>query len=193
MPEDVISEATINYLASRERAPADETSVIYERYKDEEPDVHAFCFGQNISCFVSGKALVIHAPNSLWKIIVSDEDGKLYLYHRNDPRTDYRCCGTSIVPYYHQQQVHKPTIVGYLKYIVSHNIYRKQHPAERPTEWCWPYKIRKEKKYKNKENSETHFLQGRRNKKRVYQRKHGDLLLQRWEDEEVEEYLGRLK
>lgn len=184
MAEDVISEATISYLASRERVPADGTSVIFERYKSEEPDVDAFCFGHKISCFVSGKTLVIHAPESLWKIVVSGEDGKLYLYHRNDPRTDYRCCGTSIVPYYHQQQVHKPTIVGYLKYIVSHDIYRKQHPVKRPPEWHWPYKIRKEKKYRNKEKSDMLFLPGRGHKKRVYQRKHVDLLRQMWEDED---------
>ena len=85
-----------------------------------------------ISCFVSGRVLVIQTARSLWKIITNGRRNQLFLYHRNDPRIDYREDGTSLVPYFHSQAVRCSTIMEYLHYIVAHEEYREANPARRP-------------------------------------------------------------
>ena len=123
---------TMNHLADGENVPPIVTSSIYLHYQREEPEILEFCMENGISCFVSGRVLVIQTARSLWKIITNGRRNQLFLYHRNDPRIDYREDGTSLVPYFHSQAVRCSTIMEYLHYIVAHEEYREANPARRP-------------------------------------------------------------
>lgn len=105
---------------------------IYKYYKKEEQEIEKFCAENFISCFLDDRVLVVQTPISLWKIITNGHKHYMFLYHRNDPRTDYEDQSQALVPYYHSQSCRRNTIIEYLKYIVAHDDFREHNPARRP-------------------------------------------------------------
>ena len=68
--------------------------------------------------------LHVHTPRSKWRIIVNGKANKLFLYHKNTYHKNEEI--PSIVPGYHSQATRSKTIVGYLEYIIQHDIYRRR-------------------------------------------------------------------
>lgn len=125
---------TINRLRNEEEisCESDPDAPIVRYYRTEESEIEKFCMEHYITCFLSGKSLVIETPASLWKIITNGQRNLIFLYHRNDSRSDDYEEPDALVPHYHAQSCRRSTIMGYLEYIVAHDEYRDKNPAERP-------------------------------------------------------------
>ena len=120
----------VNAEETKSGASEDTNAYIRKYYDVEEDEILAFCQENCISCFISGKELVIETPVSLWKIIVNGQKHFLFLYHKNDIGSTEDPIH-ELVPGYHSQKCRRTTIIGYLEYIVAHDLYRDRNPALR--------------------------------------------------------------
>ena len=93
-------------------------SLVGTRLRKEQKAVNQFCQENGVSCWLEDGQLHVHTPRSKWRIIVNGKANKLFLYHKNTY--------PSIVPGYHSQATRSKTIVGYLEYIIQHDIYRRR-------------------------------------------------------------------
>ena len=69
-------------------------------------------------------SLDIKSQSDEWKIIERGKDHTLRLYHKNQLDLEEE----SIIPGYHYQKIQKGTVLGYLDYIVKHDIFRERNP-----------------------------------------------------------------
>lgn len=99
-------------------------SLVGMRLRKEQKTVNQFCQENGISCWLKDGQLHVHTPRSKWRIIVNGKANKLFLYHKNTYQKYEEI--PSIVPGYHSQATRSKTIVGYLEYIVQHDIYRRR-------------------------------------------------------------------
>lgn len=74
-----------------------------------------------------GDCLDIESLEDRWKIYLDDRKGRMYLFHKNVwyPEDD-----SLPFPGYHRQMVYADTVLGYLNYIVSHDLFRKGCPLK---------------------------------------------------------------
>lgn len=98
-------------------------SPVAVRYRRDHTEINAFCKEHNISCRMDAGQLLVTAPASTWRVIVAGASNTLLLYHKNtyDKDTTIPSC----VPGYHSQAIRSKTILGYLEYIVRHDVYRE--------------------------------------------------------------------
>ena len=99
-------------------------SLVGMRLRKEQKAVNQFCQENGISCWLEDGQLHVHTPRSKWRIIVSGKANKLFLYHKNTYQKYENI--PSIVPGYHSQATRSKTIIGYLEYIIQHDIYRRR-------------------------------------------------------------------
>lgn len=110
-------------------------SPVGMRLRKEQEAVNQFCQENGVSCWLEDGQLPVITPRSEWRIIINGKAKKLFFYHKNTYEKFEKI--PSIVPGYHSQAARSETIVGYLEYIIQHDIYRR----------------RQEKKAKQKANS----------------------------------------
>lgn len=94
------------------------------KLRKEQETVNQFCQKNGVSCWLEDGQLHVITPKSEWRIIINGKAKKLFLYHKNTYEKIEKI--PSIVPGYHSQAAHSETIVGYLEYIIQHDIYRRQ-------------------------------------------------------------------
>lgn len=94
------------------------------RLRKEQEAVNQFCQENGASCWLEDGQLHVITPKSEWRIIVNGKAKKLFLYHKNTYEKFEKI--PSIVPGYHSQAARSETIVGYLEYIIQHDIYRRR-------------------------------------------------------------------
>lgn len=99
-------------------------SLVGMRLRKEQNAVNQFCQENGVSCWLEDGQLHVHTPRSKWRIIVNGKAHKLFLYHKNTYHKNEEI--PSIVPGYHSQAIRSKTIVGYLEYIIDHDIYRRR-------------------------------------------------------------------
>lgn len=99
-------------------------SLVGMRLRKEQKAVNQFCQENGVSCWLEDGQLHVHTPRSKWRIIVNGKANKLFLYHKNTYHKNEEI--PSIVPGYHSQATRSKTIVGYLEYIIQHDIYRRR-------------------------------------------------------------------
>ena len=99
-------------------------SLVGMRLRKEQNAVNHFCQENGVSCWLEDGQLHVHTPKSKWRIIVNGKANKLFLYHKNTYQKYEKI--PSIVPGYHSQAIRSKTIVGYLEYIIQHDIYRRR-------------------------------------------------------------------
>lgn len=99
-------------------------SLVGMRLRKEQNAVNQFCQENGVSCRLEDGQLHVHTPRSKWRIIVNGKAHKLFLYHKNTYHKNEEI--PSIVPGYHSQAIRSKTIVGYLEYIIDHDIYRRR-------------------------------------------------------------------
>lgn len=99
-------------------------SPVGVRLRKERKAVDSFCLDNAIFCRLEDGQLQVYAPASKWRIIVNGKTNKLFLYHGNTYQKYEEI--PSIVPGYHFQSTRSKTIMGYLEYIIRHDIYRSQ-------------------------------------------------------------------
>lgn len=99
-------------------------SVIGVKFRKEQKAVDEFCRKHDISCRLEDDQLHVRTPESRWRIIVSGKAKKIFLYHKNTYEKKEKI--PSVVPGYHSQAIRCTTIVGYLEYIIDHDVYRRQ-------------------------------------------------------------------
>lgn len=99
-------------------------SPVGMRLRKEQEAVNQFCQENGVSCWLEDGQLHVITPRSEWRIIINGKAKKLFLYHKNTYEKFEKI--PSIVPGYHSQAARSETIVGYLEYIIQHDIYRRQ-------------------------------------------------------------------
>lgn len=106
---------------------------IARRLRKEGKNIEELCRTQGLSVYLHDGVLIICAPHhSKWKLITAGEKNKLALYHKNTI-LEMRGMPESAIPGYHSQAIHKETVIDYLKYIISHDEWRRHHPIAMPT------------------------------------------------------------
>ncbi len=123
-------------------------------YKKERNEILSYCFQNGISAGINREDgfLDVVTPYSSWKIIVNGRKHGRYLYHRNTIETE---SPGALLPGYHPQHVLRNTLIGYLRYIVEHDSYRRSHPLliQKPKkDWRECHYRKGSKKYKNQQN-----------------------------------------
>jgi len=99
--------------------------------------------------------IYVDTIKSQWLIVYDENKGKLRLYHQNE----WADKKDSMIPGYHLQDAKSNTVVGYLKYVVAHDNYRKNNkpfiPGPKLSEMkkgskAWKKQAKKLKKRRNK-------------------------------------------
>lgn len=105
---------------------------IAKYYRKECKAIETFCQSEGLSCRLYDGTLKIQSPYSSWKIITSGQKHQLFLYHKNELK--YIKKGqNSICPGYHSQKTREETVIGYLKYIIAHDVWRRENPLIKPS------------------------------------------------------------
>lgn len=94
------------------------------RLRREQNAINQFCQEHGVSCRLEDGQLHVRTPRSKWRIIINGKSKTLFLYHKNTYQKYEKI--PSIIPGYHSQAIRSKTIVGYLEYIVQHDIFRRQ-------------------------------------------------------------------
>ncbi len=138
-----IGSASIVWFYTAEQAkgagfiPCSCCSIIGKQYLKEKKEVSAFCSEHGYKHFMyAGELYVISADDTAWRITYSDDkDRSRVLFHeskRNAP------INRTAVPYperdYHDQNVRKTNILGYLAYIHRHDIAEQKGKKQKERE-----------------------------------------------------------
>ncbi len=99
-------------------------SIAY-RIGKEKDGINSFCNEKKFKTELINGALHITSALDSWQIITYGSRNALFLYHKN---TGKYSKGKSVIPGYHLQKCRYDTIMEYLRYINSHDIYRREHP-----------------------------------------------------------------
>lgn len=102
-------------------------SPIVKKYRAERATIEDYCKGQAIYTLLTDKFIVVSTPGSKWKLMPIDGEECFALYHKNTLNRDD---GSEEVPGYHRQRAKELSLSAYLKYIVSHEVYRMSHPLK---------------------------------------------------------------
>lgn len=124
------------------------------RLRKEQAAIDAFCEKNDLRYLLWDGDLMIQAPNSDWKIIVSGRNKKMFLYHKNKFRSPSD--DASMIPGYHSQAIRHNSILGYLEYIVSHDEFRQKETQARE---------RKRTSKRDLRRNTNHIQRGKTNRK----------------------------
>lgn len=132
---------------------------IKKQYFREGVFINNFAKANNLKVELGKQEINIQSSLEQWKIVVAHDGYGMALYHRN---TENRY-NDNYVPNYHNQGVARETIVDYLKYIVKHDIYKKNEILEQRNFFkkkCYHVpKKHKEKKEKRSIEVKNNILQ----------------------------------
>lgn len=136
-PENRINFYTMEEACNAGFVPCNYCSVIGRQYMSSRQEIDKFCEEHGYSHFMhSGELYVISSDDTAWRITYSGEKGApRALFHESKRQAPIN---RSAVPYterkYHDQDVQKTSIMGYLVYIHKHDIAetkrRKQEEKE---------------------------------------------------------------
>ncbi len=101
-------------------------SRIYKYLNKEEKQMKEYCRSNGVYYYFnpSDGALDIISMSGKCKIIVNGRKHYIWLYHKNNSGVKYG----DFVPGYHSQKIRSNTLMGYMNYIVEHDIYRGENP-----------------------------------------------------------------
>lgn len=120
-------------------------NLIQKQYKAEEEKILDICQKYGFSYYQRDRIATVTTTVSKWKITVNNVGTQMNLYHRNS----FDIPGeVSIIPNYHYQNVTYKNIIGFLDYILRHDIYRKKHPLEENKKVNTPPPIKGTKRYR---------------------------------------------
>ena len=104
-------------------------SPVRKQLQRERHILRPLCDQHRIKIRLCDGQLTITSPMDRWKIVASDKNSGLLLYHRNirDPNNT-----ETPVPKHHLQNVCRDTIGGYIDYIIEHDYYRMRSPLPPP-------------------------------------------------------------
>lgn len=99
-------------------------------YRKEAKALEQFASENGLSYFYEDGMLDIKSLYSQWKVVVVGKSvKKLVIYHRNtQTRSNQR---PSIVPGYHSQAYRSDTLLGYMRFVLSHDAYHLEHDGIR--------------------------------------------------------------
>ena len=101
---------------------------IAAKYRRERKQVDDFCKANGFTFKLLDGTIHVFSKNDCWRIIVNGNKNNLFLYHKNTAMRCRRDTHKNIIPGFHSQTYRSKTILGYLKYIASHDAYRDEHP-----------------------------------------------------------------
>lgn len=101
---------------------------ISNKYRKEIGKITEFCKSKGFITALHEGSLRIISARDCWQIITSGKNNSLFLYHKNTDTHFRREKHPSIIPGYHSQKYRSDTIMGYLRYISSHDDFRSEHP-----------------------------------------------------------------
>ncbi len=96
------------------------------QYQREKAEIKKYCKENPIVVQKKSLFILVSAPLSMWRMVLSSDNKHISLYHKNF--FDKNETDLSIIRGYHLQNISKCSIIGYLKYILEHDKYRRQHP-----------------------------------------------------------------
>lgn len=99
-------------------------SPIEKKLRTESEAIQNFCYENGLLYFMNKGNLHIQTHCSKWKILISNEQSKVELHHKNTYKQEHE----NSVPGYHKQAFFSDSILGYMEYIVEHEWYRRFNP-----------------------------------------------------------------
>ena len=96
----------------------------YVRKEKKALDDYCQATGLTYSFNRQDGSLDIKSRSDEWKIVERGRDHSLRLFHKNQLDLGEE----SIIPGYHNQKITRGTVLGYLDYIVKHDIFRERNP-----------------------------------------------------------------
>ena len=127
---------------------------IKKKYFKEEALITNFVKANKLKVEFREHEINIQSNKEQWKIVVASNGYGIALYHKN---TDNRY-SDNYVPNYHLQGIEKGSIVGYLEYIVKHDIFKIKNAHKQEAMIC----VRKNH-HKNKTKKARPVTNGKNN------------------------------
>ena len=155
-------------------------STVTPYYQPISYYVERFCNNNGLKCYFKENILHIVSQFDRWQVAIHNETGVLTLFHRNKGKHKDPLPETQ-TPNHHLQESAPHTLPGILKYIVSHDRYKRRCPA---VELPRNSKKRKEKNSFGR-NSDSHDARAQRKKHYEKQR---SVIAQKDYDEMMEDY-----
>ena len=101
---------------------------VSNKYRRENKKITRFCKAKGFMTELHNGVLHIISACDCWRIITNGKNNSLFLYHKNTDMRFRREKRPSIIPGYHSQKYRSDTIMGYLRYINSHDEFRSVYP-----------------------------------------------------------------
>lgn len=111
-------------------------STISKAYKKERVQLETYASSHGMTVSWEDHLLKIHTPHSDW-ILAPHEKEPIALFHKNVFQPLYRPKRPTFEGY-HSQNIHRRSILNYLKSIAHHDRYRKGHPVKTPLDSSLP-------------------------------------------------------
>lgn len=102
-------------------------SFMGKKYREELKSISAFAKNNHMKIWLDDNVVYVETRIATWKISSPGKSKKLHLYHANTE--NFRFCkkekGHVVRSYHSQKDAASKTIIGYLKYIKGHDIWRE--------------------------------------------------------------------
>ena len=101
-------------------------SKSWEKYSLEKDEIDEFCKENHIKVWFEDNSIYIETEVASWKLVDESNKGLYTLYHSNtEVYSNLKKENGKIIHNYHiQKNVCRKTIIGYIKYIINHDIWR---------------------------------------------------------------------
>lgn len=101
-------------------------SHIMKYLKREEKSLESYCRPNGVYFYFSAAdgSLDVISRSGRWKIIVNGQKHYIWLYHKNN----HGFKPGELVPGYHSQSIRSSSLMGYMNYIVKHDLFREDNP-----------------------------------------------------------------
>ena len=101
-------------------------------YRQGVKDARNYCRSKHVSHQLKNGVITLNTGRSGWCLVCGDE-GEVLLYHKN--RWELKRDAHSAVKGFHRQYQYCNSLLAYCKYVIEHDLYRKEHPAKKPPQW----------------------------------------------------------
>jgi len=129
-------------------------SKLGSQYRSEKSEISSYAVKNHIKIWFENNELYIETIIATWKIVDADNNGVYVLYHSNtEPYFKLKKNNGRYIHNYHlQKNVRSNTILGFMKYINDHDVWRNNKLDEYKT---LPQVTRKQKRKYNHEKKKS--------------------------------------
>lgn len=138
-------------------------SPVTHAFHREKEWIKQYCIGKKLMYEFKDGMLVISSPYAIWRVVPSQEKGRMELWHQNTARHHQM----RPFRFYHRQKFKSDDLQNFFEYITKHDIFREENPVGMKKPEFTDTMIKGTKRYKKTAKKIKEFEQIRARKNRI--------------------------